>query len=315
MYGAQPSLAGLDRWERMPHTSTSARTTRRSSTAGSAVARPRCWAALREPRAVRPRPGHQPRRLDGARPGDRDAAVDASCRSARCGWSTPATAPAACSTGRSDPGESIRVPIAGVGGDPAAGVTAVVANVTAVGATQPNFFTVYPGGTADPGTSNLNAGPGRPVPNLVVMGVGTDGTIEVYNSHGNAHCLVDVFGYFTDGAGDRFTPITPRAAVRHPHRRRRRAGRQGARRRRHRRAGPRARRRAASSASRRSCSTSPSPSPTRGGWLRATPAGQAGGSADVERQLRPRPDHAQPGDLQARRRRPDHGRRARHRAT
>jgi len=68
---------------------------------------------------------------------------------------------------------------------------------------------VYPGGTARPATSNLNAGPGRPVPNLVVMGVGADGTIEVYNSHGSTHCLVDAFGYFTEAAGDRFTPITP----------------------------------------------------------------------------------------------------------
>jgi len=108
------------------------------------------------------------------------------------------------------PGESIRVPIAGAPGIPSSGVTAVVANVTAVGATTPNFFSVYPGGTAVPATSNLNAGPGRPVPNLVVMGVGTDGSIEVYNSHGETHCLVDAFGYFTDGAGDRFTPIMPR---------------------------------------------------------------------------------------------------------
>ena len=53
-----------------------------------------------------------------------------------------------------------------------------------------------------PLTSNLNGGPGRPVPNLVVMGVGADGCIEVFNSHGYAHCLVDVFGYCTE------TPVT-----------------------------------------------------------------------------------------------------------
>jgi uncharacterized protein (DUF1501 family) len=106
-------------------------------------------------------------------------------------------------------GESIRVPVVGRGSIPGAGVTAVVANVTAVGATQPNFFTVYPGATARPGTSNINTGPGRPVPNLVVMGVGADGTIEVFNAHGFAHCLVDVFGYYTAGGGERFTPIAP----------------------------------------------------------------------------------------------------------
>jgi len=106
------------------------------------------------------------------------------------------------------PGESMRVPIAGVGAIPAA-AAAVAVNVTAVDVSQPNFVTVYPGGTARPFTSNLNAGPGRPVPNLVVMGVGSDGSIEVFNSSGTAHCLVDVFGYFSAATGDRFTPLSP----------------------------------------------------------------------------------------------------------
>ena len=108
-----------------------------------------------------------------------------------------------------NPGESIHVPISGLRSIPASGVTAVAANVTSVLATSPNYFTVYPGTTARPGTSNLNSGPGRPVPNLVVMGVGADGTIEVFNSHGTAHCLVDVFGYYTEGAGERFTAVAP----------------------------------------------------------------------------------------------------------
>jgi uncharacterized protein (DUF1501 family) len=106
-------------------------------------------------------------------------------------------------------GQAIRVPIAGRGPVPATGVVAVAANVTAVDATSPSYFTVYPGSTARPGTSNLNSGPGRPVPNLVVMGVGTDGCIEVYNALGQAHCLVDVFGYFVSGQGDRFVPVDP----------------------------------------------------------------------------------------------------------
>ena len=108
-----------------------------------------------------------------------------------------------------NPGEAIRVPVAGVGSVPASGVTAIAANVTSVDASQPNYFTVYPGTTARPGTSNLNGGPGRPVPNLVVMGVGADGTIEVFNSHGTAHCLVDVFGYYTESSGERFTALAP----------------------------------------------------------------------------------------------------------
>ncbi len=107
------------------------------------------------------------------------------------------------------PGERMRVKVAGKGGVPSKGATAVVANVTAVDATSPMYFTVYPGSTARPTTSNLNGGPGRPVPNLVVMGIGGDGCIDVFNSHGQTHCLVDVFGYFTTKPGDRFKPVLP----------------------------------------------------------------------------------------------------------
>ena len=105
----------------------------------------------------------------------------------------------------------LRVRIAGVGPVPPAGVTAVVANVTAAEATQAHYFTVYPSGTPKPATSNVNGGPGRAVPNLVTVGVGRDGCIDVFNSHGTAHCLVDVFGYCTSDAasGDRFVPLPP----------------------------------------------------------------------------------------------------------
>ncbi len=103
----------------------------------------------------------------------------------------------------------LAVKVTGIAGIPEDGVTAVIANVTAVDATAPMFFTVYPGGTTRPNTSNINGGPGRPVPNLVMMAVGPAGTIEVFNSHGTTHCLVDVFGYFTGGSGDRFTALPP----------------------------------------------------------------------------------------------------------
>ncbi|NNE12007.1 MAG: hypothetical protein HKN41_07140 [Ilumatobacter sp.] len=105
-------------------------------------------------------------------------------------------------------GERIRVPVRGIGGV-AQTASAVVANVTVVEASTQMYFTVYPGSTARPVTSNLNAGPGRPVPNLVVMAIGDDGCIDVFNSHGESHCLVDVFGYFVEGNGDRFVPVNP----------------------------------------------------------------------------------------------------------
>ncbi len=106
-------------------------------------------------------------------------------------------------------GEAVKVPVAGVAGIPASGCTAVVANVTAVDATSNMHFRIFPGSTARPNTANLNGRPGRPVPNLVVMGVGADGAIEVFNSHGETHLVVDVFGYYSEGSGTRFQALQP----------------------------------------------------------------------------------------------------------
>jgi hypothetical protein len=47
------------------------------------------------------------------------------------------------------------------------------------------------------------------VPNLVVMGVGADGAIDIFNSHGDTHCVVDVFGYYGASGGTRFQPLRP----------------------------------------------------------------------------------------------------------
>ena len=85
----------------------------------------------------------------------------------------------------------------------------MIANVTAVDVTEPTFLTVCPGGTVRPETSNLNPMPGRATPNLVVMGIGGDGKIDVHNSVGETNCIVDVFGYFSDVGGDRLHPLEP----------------------------------------------------------------------------------------------------------
>ena len=95
---------------------------------------------------------------------------DTSCRSARPGSPTRATAPAASPCAGSDASELLTVTIAGRGGVPSTGAIAVIANVTAVDVTEPTFLTVCPGGAARPETSNLNPVPGRATPNLVVMG-------------------------------------------------------------------------------------------------------------------------------------------------
>jgi hypothetical protein len=38
---------------------------------------------------------------------------------------------------------------------------------------------------------------GQTVPNLVVVDVGPDGKVDLYNAHGATHVVADVAGWFT----------------------------------------------------------------------------------------------------------------------
>ncbi|MEV7275345.1 FlgD immunoglobulin-like domain containing protein [Streptomyces sp. NPDC093111] len=111
------------------------------------------------------------------------------------------------------PARTVSVRVAGRGGVPAAGVSAVVLNVTATGPTAAGFVSVYPYGTARTGASSLNTAPGRTVANAVVVPV-KDGKVTLYNHAGSVDLLADVSGYFT--AGDRgalFRPLAPARLV------------------------------------------------------------------------------------------------------
>src|SRR5664280_2020703 len=90
--------------------------------------------------------------------------------------------------------------VTGKGGVPATGVSAVVVNITAVNATSSGFITVWPSGTAQQQTSNLNFQAGQNIPNLVVVPVGADGKIQLFNgSGGTVQLLADVTGYILGG--------------------------------------------------------------------------------------------------------------------
>jgi PKD repeat protein len=93
------------------------------------------------------------------------------------------------------PGATLAVQVAGVAGVPA-NATAVVLNVTAVGASAPTFITAFPDGSARPGVSNLNVSSSAAVPNLVIVPVGAGGKIDFYNLSGNVNVLADIAGYF-----------------------------------------------------------------------------------------------------------------------
>jgi hypothetical protein len=113
-------------------------------------------------------------------------------------------------------GTTLNVQVAGVGGVPITGFSAVVLNVTAVDQTANGFFTVFPKGNALPTASNLNWTPGQTVPNRVIVPlVAGVGQVSIYNGLGSADAIVDVNGYFTDstGAGAGFFTLFPSRIV------------------------------------------------------------------------------------------------------
>ena len=98
------------------------------------------------------------------------------------------------------PGQPVAVPVAGRGGVPAMTATtppkAVVINVTVTGGTAASYLTVWPNGAAQPVASDLNWAAGQTIPNLVVVGLGSDGKIGLYSPTGYVDVLIDVVGYY-----------------------------------------------------------------------------------------------------------------------
>lgn len=99
------------------------------------------------------------------------------------------------------PGEHRTVRIVGRAGVPD-DATAVVVNLTAVTPDGTGYVTAHPSGTPLPDVSNLNLARGITRPNLSVVRLGVDGSIDLTVAETSTDLLVDVFGYYSpDGAG------------------------------------------------------------------------------------------------------------------
>ena len=103
-------------------------------------------------------------------------------------------------------GSTLVLPIAGNTTDGAdiatSGVTAVAINITALDSSSGiGQLVAYPDGTTRPDTSNINYASGQADPSTVVVPVGADGKIDIYNqSTGSATDIIgDVSGYYTTG--------------------------------------------------------------------------------------------------------------------
>lgn len=90
-----------------------------------------------------------------------------------------------------------RVPIRGVAGVPASGVSAVVLKLSASAPSRAASLTAYTVGASRPALPSLYSVPGRVMENLVVVAPGRYGAAYVYNSAGTTDLMVDVVGYFT----------------------------------------------------------------------------------------------------------------------
>ena len=110
-------------------------------------------------------------------------------------------------TGAFGAAETRHLPVLGRGTIPASGVAAVAINVTAINPSSTAFNTLFPKEAAQPTASNLNTAAGRTLPNMVVVPLGADGAISIFNSAGTVNLAVDVLGWFPTGSG--FTGATP----------------------------------------------------------------------------------------------------------
>ena len=110
------------------------------------------------------------------------------------------------------PGGTVELQVAGRGGIPTSDVSAVAMTVTVTQPTAAGYVTLYPAGTSRPLAGNLNFVAGETVANLVVVKVGANGRVALFNPNGSTHFVVDVAGWYS-GAGTgnagRFQSLVP----------------------------------------------------------------------------------------------------------
>lgn len=107
---------------------------------------------------------------------------------------------------------TVALKVAGVGGVPATGTTAVAVDLTSVSPAASGDLVAYADGTSVPGTSSVHFSAGANATNLAIIPV-TDGKIDLYNASGGAvDLLADVDGYYSNtstAGGSLLTTVTP----------------------------------------------------------------------------------------------------------
>lgn len=87
-------------------------------------------------------------------------------------------------------------------------VTAVAVNLTTVRTAANGFVTAYPCGVTRPTVSAVQPLSGRAVAGMAIVPLAADGTLCIYSSV-TTDLVVDLFGTYAPGVGDRFEPVSP----------------------------------------------------------------------------------------------------------
>lgn len=112
-------------------------------------------------------------------------------------------------------GSAIRLQVA----DPNDGYTAAVLNVTGTDTFLPTFVTAYPSDLGGPPlASNLNLERNQTRPNLVMVKLGPDGAVNLYNHSGAVNLIADLVGLYKAGGlrgsnNGRIIPTNPTRIV------------------------------------------------------------------------------------------------------
>ncbi len=105
------------------------------------------------------------------------------------------------------------IPVTGRGGVPGSGVGAVVLNLTGISPDIGTYLAAYPAGKAFTGTASVNIFPGEITSALVVVPVGTNGTVSLLNGSGRADVVVDLVGYHPLSGGALYNVQAPQRAL------------------------------------------------------------------------------------------------------
>lgn len=108
-------------------------------------------------------------------------------------------------------GETFALPVAGRGGVPLSGASAIFGNVTIVSGANSGYVTLFPTGTTRPLASNINFSANTVIANAFLVPLGSDGSISIYSFAAAVHVIIDVQGWVqqVDVAASAMGPSVP----------------------------------------------------------------------------------------------------------